>query len=476
MQVGPLGAQAWVPFAGTWHLSGDEEYSPSLQLNNPPADNIVRLQARQAIEPGQAIVVTVTEGEIGSVELDPVADDGQVVTLSGRIRTGTVGTQLLDADDKVLARLRPGAGVNPGVYRDRVVTVTGTIHPDDDDGEPLIIAQELVALFRVTVSYTPIAGDAIQEIYPGVTIGQDPSAANALTRHIQTQPSSLVVAESLPKETVLTLPQGRSKWRYLDCYAPRFNQAHLSSGARFPGDICLDRGVFNVSRFVNSPPELITAVFAGLGPVTDPPVGVGFQAMRYQPGAFRVNLPADLPVRYGARFNEARWGQGRDNPERYERAVTEPERDDHHIKKRLNTESHLVEAAIVPRVPLGWEAIPMPFRTPQVLTGGAEGTAAQIYLTEEGIDGFLRIYADQEGNWGNHIAVAARASGPAMYDFSIIYQGVPFENGREVVAGKPLAKLTAESLEPGPVGVLQAKAAGVHAEVSRDRIPITTKE
>ena len=69
-----------------------------------------------------------------------------------------------------------------------------------------------------------------------------------------------------------------------------------------------------------------------------------------------------------------------------------------------------------------------------------------------------------------------RATGATIYDFSIIYQGVPFENGREVVAGKPLAKLTEESLEPGPVGVLQAKAAGVHAEVSRDRIPITTKE
>ncbi|HOU40144.1 MAG TPA: hypothetical protein PK829_02645, partial [Promineifilum sp.] len=86
-----------------------------------------------------------------------------------------------------------------------------------------------------------------------------------------------------------------------------------------------------------------------------------------------------------------------------------------------------------------------------------------------GIDGFLRIAAREPGVYGNQIAVSARASGPAMYDFAFIFEGVPFENARQTVLGKPLAILTAETLAPGPAGVLQAKAAGVHVTVSRER-------
>ncbi|VAW30254.1 hypothetical protein MNBD_CHLOROFLEXI01-3942 [hydrothermal vent metagenome] len=473
MMVGPLGTQAWVPFEGSWQLSGDEAGPPSMQLNNPLADNIIQLQARQGIELGQAIGVTVTESAIKLVVLNPVADDGKVVTVNGRIQAiiseNSTHYQLLDADDDVLARLRAGSGINLNDYEDRVVTVSGTIHPDNSDGSPLLIAQELMALFQVTLTYAPEAGESEPETYTGVTIGHDSAAANSLSRQIQKRPSSLVVVESLSKVTILELAQGRTRWRYLDCYGPRFNFANFNE-VRFPGNICLDRGVFNVSRFANSPPEMITAVFASTSPITDPTVGVRFEAVRHQPGAFRVHLPADLPDRFGGRFNQARMGQGLAKPELYEQAVTEPAQDDKHIKEQLNRESHLVEASIVPRVPLGWEAISMPFRQPHHLTGGDEKTAAQIYLAEEGIDGFLRIYADEVGAWGNHIAVAARASGPAMYDFSVIYEGVPFENGRKVVAGKPLAKLAEESLKPGPVGILMAKAAGVRAEVSRDRI------
>jgi len=58
-----------------------------------------------------------------------------------------------------------------------------------------------------------------------------------------------------------------------------------------------------------------------------------------------------------------------------------------------------------------------------------------------------------------------------MYDFSVIFEGPPFETAREYVMGKALEALTLQSLEPGPGGVLQAKAAGIHVRVRRERTP-----
>ena len=118
----------------------------------------------------------------------------------------------------------------------------------------------------------------------------------------------------------------------------------------------------------------------------------------------------------------------------------------------------------------------------------------KIYLSENGTEGFIKLSARENGAWGNEIAVSARAAGPAMYDLSIIYKGARFENARQAVLGmgppskvssckkgssssKPqesasnnsLPALIREILKPGSIGVLQAKAAGVKAEVSRDQ-------
>ncbi|MCA9933490.1 MAG: hypothetical protein KC415_06180, partial [Anaerolineales bacterium] len=463
--VGPLGGQTWVPFAGAWRLSGDDDGPPALQLNNPLADNVVQLTARQSVQPGDGVSVRVTEAEIAPVELDAVADDGQVVVVNGRLHPTATGYQLLDASDQFLADVRAGAGVNLHDFADRVVHLHATIHAD---AQPLLIVQAIEALFTVTLEFAPDSGDAVTEAYAGVTIGSDPAAEMALVRQIGERPSTLVRAASYPKATVLSLPQGRSAWRYLDCYGPRFNHARFDE-AHFPGGVCLDRGIFNVSRFANNPPEPVVAVFTSVDDLPDPEVAVGFEYGRYQPGAFLIRLPADLPERFGGRFNESRFGQGKDRPELYAQAVTDPPGDDAYIVELLNEQSALVEAQIVPRVPLGWTAVAIPFRKPQPLTLGDPATPAQIYLSGEGIDGYLRIQAREPGAFGNNIAVAARSSGPAMFDFSVIYEGVPFENARQTVLGKPLAALTTESLEPGPVGVLQAKAAGVSVRVIRER-------
>src|SRR5690606_15863572 len=262
-----------------------------------------------------------------------------------------------------------------------------------------------------------------------------------------------------------------STWRFLDCYGPRFDYARFDQ-ATFPGGTCPERGIFNISHFAQTPPDPVAPVFVSLHDRPDPPVRVEQSWVIYRPGAFTVRLPADLPPRFGGRFNQDRFGQGHNKPELYERAVTEPPSSDPpYIVAWLNEQSSLVEAQIVNRVPLGWQAVALPFREPRLLTLGDEHNPAQIYLTDTGIPGFLRLQAREPGEWGNQIAVAARASGPAMFDFSVYYAGVPFENARQTVLGQPLSELTLEALQPGPAGVLQAKAAGVHVQVVRERTP-----
>ena len=177
-----------------------------------------------------------------------------------------------------------------------------------------------------------------------------------------------------------------------------------------------------------------------------------------------------MSPRFGGRFNQARFGQAADAPELYQGAVTEPLDDENHLKALIdNNSTALVRAEIVDFVPLGWEAVQMPFRKPQFLTLGNDEQPAKLYLSEAGVDGFIELSAREPGSWGNEIAVSVRPAGPAIYDVCLLYQGSRFENARQVVRGEPLPALTQEQLKPSPIGVLQAKAAGVRAEVTRDR-------
>jgi hypothetical protein len=101
---------------------------------------------------------------------------------------------------------------------------------------------------------------------------------------------------------------------------------------------------------------------------------------------------------------------------------------------------------------------------------GKSDQAARLYLSEKGLDGFIKLEAKTEGAWGNEIAVSVRPTKQtAIYDVSIIYRGGCFENARTIVMGQPLAELGQALIQPGPVGVLQAKAAGVKAAITRDR-------
>jgi hypothetical protein len=103
------------------------------------------------------------------------------------------------------------------------------------------------------------------------------------------------------------------------------------------------------------------------------------------------------------------------------------------------------------------------------LTLGDRERPAALYLEASGLTGVLEIRAREGGTWGNALAVVARPAGPGLYNVEILFPGARFENARQVVAGPSPPSLAEKLLEPAPLGVLQAKAAGVTARVRRDR-------
>jgi len=232
--------------------------------------------------------------------------------------------------------------------------------------------------------------------------------------------------------------------------------------------------VFNISRFSSAPPEQEATVFAEARTVTDPPVSVQFHWLRHQPGAFVVNLPDDLPERFGSRFDQARFGMANNAPEVYTNVVTEPDNDPDFTGTQL-AKSNLVEADSVPIVPLGWEPITVPIYHPRarLLGGGTDSDPAMLFLQEPGAQRFIRLKAKKAGAWGNAISVTVRKGSngqPAYFDVTVSYPGVRFENARQtVLGGKQLPVSSDELLKPGPIGIWQAKAAGVQVDVTRNR-------
>ncbi len=485
--AGPFGAQTWVPFTGSWHFTGgDADHWASLQLNNPDAPGITILRARQRGADGDRITVKVIAAAPGAARGVPVAD-GSKVRLAGKVALDVSGAQLADSSGTPLALLRAGPTAAPEPYAGKVVAAEGPLFPGEGT-PPVLVLASIALLFDVTLVGIDAGVTPVVETYAGVTIGESRTAPDSLTWQVNSRPSSIALSDELDKGAVLALPRGRSDWLYLNCDEARFDRDRFDQ-ARFAGGQCRERGVFDVSRFANSPPEPEMAVFAPTPPLSDPTVEVTFRWMRYQPGAFVVNLPADLPEGFGARFDQARFALPGDTPESFEGVVLEssalsgPGGDPDYLVNRINAGSKLVTARFLdqPNPPLGWEKMTVPFRHPRarLLTLGKDTAPAKIYVAENGVRGLIELSARQSGVWGNSIEVTARpsAAGPARYDVTVGYAAATFESARQIaLAGKltppngdPLPALTAAILQPQPVGVLHAKAAGVRAEVTRDR-------
>jgi hypothetical protein len=356
-----------------------------------------------------------------------------------------------------------------------VVAVKGPCFAAERPDElPLLIVEVVDCLFDVRIS-----GAGQTETYTAVTIGTHSSDPYGLAWQLNAGPqvSQLVRASVLEKADVLRLPRGRSRFRYLDCLVDRFNHCVLggekfTGGSHFAGGVCRRRARFDLSRFAFAPPELEMAVFDTTEPAVESPVDVAADWESHRPGVVEVRLPADLPPRFGGRFNEARFSRRSNLPELYENAVTEPrpEKEDHHLVNLINDEasgSQLVVAAVMPSVPLGWSAQQIPFRKPRYLTLGSEETPARIYLQDPEVPGFIELRARSEGDWGNAISVAVRKSGPALFDLTLAYKGARFDRARLAAAGPELPDLVLDILKPSPVGVRLAKAAGVQVWVTR---------
>ena len=94
-----------------------------------------------------------------------------------------------------------------------------------------------------------------------------------------------------------------------------------------------------------------------------------------------------------------------------------------------------------------------------------------MYLSEPGFaPGFLELKAAGAGEFGNDITLTCRSSGPARYDVEVMLAGSRFESARQAVLGPSLPTLADQLVQPRPAGVGTAKAAGVRAAVTRDRV------
>jgi hypothetical protein len=447
-----------MPWTGARPVPND-----GLQLANPWAgtDDVLPRVSTLAIDVAPA-QVTVTE---------VAGHDGDVVELTATLRTAADGWRLHGAADVELIAARAGASVVLAEHAGAVVGVRGTFRTDG----PYLLVTAISRRFDVTLLDQDAAAAVPAESYPDVTIGE-PASRSAFAGRIVARPSWLARVRNV-QPTGLGLARGRTHWQVLECAGSRFDSAVFADAddadeaqphaARFAGGRCLVAGIFDVSNFVIDG-EPASAVF-GVAPPGGPTTGWTFSWIYHAPGAFEVNLPADLPPRFGARFDQARFASDPERPELYDHVVTEPLEADDSLVKLVRARSVLVDAEAGTTVPIGFTAVTLPTRTPQFLAGGTAQQAARVYLREAGGQGFIKLEARENGPDGNLISVSSRPAGPARFDVAIRTDGGRFESARAIVAG-PAPLLTERStLEPTPLGVREARAAGTRVRVTRDR-------
>ncbi|WP_020669592.1 hypothetical protein [Amycolatopsis nigrescens] len=358
-----------------------------------------------------------------------------------------------------------GHGSPIGIRNTGAAAVPGTVELFSAAGVAGPCVADPVAGWSVRVEEPIGAGGRLLLSVRPDGAGSDTVAATVIERGRPRQvPAELV---SVTGTDPLLVRRGLNTWRFYECKAARFDFARFDHD-RFAGGPCTEDAIFDLSRF-GPGPGFPRAVFAA----ERHPKPTGRLTVRWQshlPGAFEVNLPAELDRRFGVAFGDGRFG-GRE-PERFPGVVCEPERDNpDYLEKRINSDggSNLVVAERVRKVPIGWSPVALPFREPARLSLGGRDDPARLYLSEPGLEGdFILLSAFEPGVWGNEITVTGRASGPAIYDLEVSYPGGRFENARQVVAGPELPALADDLLRPVPGGVLLAKSAGVHAGVTRD--------
>ena len=470
----PVALSVLVPFAGARPFgAGEPGTRPALALVDPLAGNVVLLEALASTSQPYP-QVRVSQANPAEASTPPSAPDGRLELLGRLHAQGNTG-QLLDAANAPIARVRASAGVTFGPFDGLMVVAEGQWYPSGSN--PLLAVDTLARIFDVEIN-----GAAYN------AVAMDPRAgARRLASRLAAGGGVRVIARDVLPSDALRLPRGRSDWLLLRSDNSRFDTAHFDID-HFAGDPRDVAGIFGVSRFdaesdETQPSSAVVDERARFAPLPDDStVTLTATWESHQSGAFTVNLPTDLPDQFGARFNAARFASQDQTSETYAGIVFEPPDDDHYLPKLLPTGpggSSLVYATPVTVVPLGWEPQIVPFAQPRTryLSGGRATTPSAIYLQEPGVPGAIGIIAKENGAWADEIAITVRFAGPAMFDLTVSYPGARFESARAIAfAGRvlgsgedPLPALVAQIIKPGPIGVVQAKSAGIATSVTRDR-------
>lgn len=455
------------PFEGERPLARSLPGSrPALGLVDPHAKNVVLLES--VAPPQTAVSMRVTPADTSAASPPPDAPTGRLELLGILHADGRSG-ELRDANSARIAAVRASAGVTFAPFDGLMVAVRGTWYPADAAS---LLAVEIIArLFDAEIGGVP---------FPAVTADRR-GGSRSLTARLAPAGGPPVIARDVTPADALRLPRGRSDWMLVQCDGARFDAVRCDH-ARFAGGPCEVPGVFDVSRFNatadrSAPGGALTGELARFAPFGgSESVSVTATWQSHRPGAFTVNLPADLPASFGARFNAARFATDDSTSETYANVVLDPPSDDHYVGQVLGA-SKLVSARAVASVPLGWDPQPVPFRQPRTrrLTGGRADRPSALYLEDSGLPGtFFEISANAAGQYGDDIAITVRYAGPAAFDITVAYPGARFECAREIAlwggipaGGGPPAP--AGPTGPGTVGAVQAKAAGIGVAITRER-------
>jgi hypothetical protein len=453
IHAGPLGAWSFVPFPEPRAVTDS-----GLLLDNPFSGILDQVFGRC-----EGVLVDVGEATALSSPSDVAGEDGDRLALTGRLTRTDDGWRLTAADGAPLVDVRAGARVHFAGHDGAVLAVEGTLHTGD---EQFLHVRHIERRFDVS-AWVP-DDQTLREEFANVTIGGPPGDVRTLVTQAETgpTPSTLLTARSLPKADALRLERGRSEWIALECAGSRFDAARFDEDA-FAGGSCVWTGVFDIGAF-SVEEEALVSVF---GPSEDSPTptNITLRWEHHMPAAFEVNLPADLPPRFGGRFDDAAFASDPEQPESYPGVVTEPADDDRNLVALLNAESVLVRSEVVATLPIGFQAVTLPFRHAQFLTGGLGVNHARLYLREDGAEGFILLEARDAGAKGNLVHVVSRPGGPARFDVTLATDGARFEVARDIVAGPGPPPFDRTAIQPMAVGVTLAKAAGICAVVTRDR-------
>jgi hypothetical protein len=470
----PSALTVLVPFDGPRALgTGMPGTRAAMALVDPLARNVVVLEsvALTGQSPPLIRVISAAPAEASAV---PTAPAGRLELL-GRLHAQGGSGALLNAGGAIIAPVRAGAGTSFAPFDGLMVVAAGNWYPG---ATPLLVVDVLAALFDAVISDSKI-GDIVF-----AAIALDARAGGrSLAARLAAPSGPPVIARDVAPAGALQLPRGASDWMLVQCDGSRFDAASFDD-AHFVGDPCNVPGIFDVSRFNAKTDETLplaaqTVELARFAPLPDgPPVTLSATWQSHRAGAFAVNLPADLPEKFGARFNAARFASQNAESEAYAGVVLDPPGDDHYIGKVLAA-SPLVSATAVSIVPLGWEAQQVPFGQPRsrFLSGGRADRPSAVYLTQREVPGAFGIFARDNGAWGDEIAISVRYAGPAAFDLTVAHSAARFECARAIAfAGRvlgpgedPLPALMTKIIKPGPVGVVQAKAGGIRADVTRER-------